>query len=293
MGLSGYDEPAAHPEPGMIEKGNPMSRCFAYFSWPWIRYCGFLAALLILSLSPARAENLPVTLRSINAVAKVQPDLMSGMRAMGAQFGAPVFIRIFKEENLLELWVEVDKTYELFKTYYICGSSKEEGPKESSGDNKSPEGFYRVTPDRMNPNSQFHLSFDIGYPNDYDLAYGRTGSLIMVHGSCFSKGCFAMTDSKMEEIYAILHGAFRWGQDQVDVHIFPFRMTEENMERHKHSRWYPFWINLKEGYDFFERERRPPRVFLERRYAFEKEPHPAEGPDQTSMDLHGRATGTP
>ena len=147
---------------------------------------------------------------------------------------------------------------------------------------RGPEGFYFVTPGRLNPFSKFHLSFNLGYPNAYDRAHGRTGGALMVHGDCVSIGCYAMTDAGIEEIYALADAAFREGQPFFRVHVFPFRMTDENMARHEKSRWKDFWENLKEGYDFFERSGRPPNVEVRGgRYVFEESSlHPHSGSSQ-------------
>jgi murein L,D-transpeptidase YafK len=174
---------------------------------------------------------------------------------------APILVRIFKEESQLEVWKEkADGRFHHFKTYPICNWSGELGPKVREGDKQSPEGFYTVTAGQMNPNSQFHLSFNLGYPNDYDKVNGRTGSALMVHGDCRSAGCFAMTDALIEEIYALARESFTAGQTRFHVHAFPFRMTPENMKRHSDSRWYSFWKTLKVGYDDFELTRIPPKV---------------------------------
>lgn len=178
----------------------------------------------------------------------------------GAQAGAPVFIRIFKRSRRLELWAEGGGTYKLVKTWPICTFSGHLGPKLKRGDLQAPEGFYSVTRRALNPNSRFHLSFNLGYPNAYDRAHGRTGDYLMVHGNCVSIGCYAMTDRGIEEIYTLVKAALDKGQRAVPVHIFPFRMTEENMARASRSRWIGFWSNLKTGYDWFERTRRPPAV---------------------------------
>lgn len=176
---------------------------------------------------------------------------------------APIFIRIFKEESQLEIWKEkADGRFHHFKTYPICTWSGDLGPKLEEGDKQSPEGFYTVTAGQMNPNSQFHLAFNLGYPNDFDRANGRTGSALMVHGDCRSAGCFAMTDALIEEIYAIAREAFRGGQEKFHVHAYPFRMTKANMKRHRKSRWYRFWKTLKVGYDDFELSRIPPKVHV-------------------------------
>ena len=180
-------------------------------------------------------------------------------------------MRIFKEEMELEIWVESQNGYHLFRKYPICtygyGSL---GPKTKQGDDQAPEGFYYVTPNRLNPVSNFHLSFNLGYPNSYDRSHNRTGSALMVHGSCVSIGCYAMTDEKIEEIFTIADLAFRNGQSFFRVHIFPFKMTSENMEKQINSEWYSFWQNLKQGYDFFEEHRIPPNVkVINGQYVFE------------------------
>lgn len=186
----------------------------------------------------------------------------------GMQQGAPIFIRIFKEESELEVWkARDDGRFYHYKTYPICNWSGELGPKVAQGDKQAPEGFYTVAKYQMNPNSSFHIAFNLGYPNAYDKARNRTGNFLMVHGKCRSAGCYAMTDALMEEIYALAREAFRGGQETFQVHAFPFRMTDANMERHKKHKWYRFWETLKEGYDHFDAHRIPPNVVVcQRRY---------------------------
>lgn len=216
-----------------------------------------------------RRATVPSTARSRKAIARVRPSLENDLRARGLRFGAPIFLRIFKQSRELELWIEDGERFELFRTYHICTYSGKLGPKLRTGDRQSPEGFYFVTPERMNPASRFHLSFNLGYPNAYDRHHGRTGSALMVHGDCVSIGCYAMTDAAIEEIYALADAALRGGQPFFRVHVFPFRMTASNLRKHRSSRWREFWINLKEGYDRFEREGRPPGVRVrEGRYVF-------------------------
>lgn len=186
----------------------------------------------------------------------------------GMEPTSPIFIRIFKEESELEIWkARDDGRFYHYKTYPICNWSGELGPKLRQGDKQAPEGFYSVKPHQMNPNSSFHIAFNLGYPNAYDRAHNRTGDFLMVHGKCRSAGCYAMTDALIEEIYALAREAFRGGQKQIEVHAFPFRMTDANMERHQKHRWYKFWQVLKEGYDHFEIHRIPPNIAVcERRY---------------------------
>ena len=138
------------------------------------------------------------------------------------------------------------------KTYPICRWSGELGPKIKEGDRQAPEGFYNITPGQMNPNSQYYLSFDLGYPNTYDRSYGRTGSQLMVHGDCSSRGCYSMTDEQISEIYALGRDAFFGGQKSFQVQAYPFRMTAQNLARHRNNPNIAFWKMLKKGNDHFE-----------------------------------------
>ncbi len=195
----------------------------------------------------------------------------TALRAKGLRWGAPVFIRIFKEEKQLELWVDDGKQFKLLKAWPICKFSGALGPKLKEGDGQAPEGFYFVPRARMNPHSRFHISFNLGYPNSYDRAHGRTGSALMVHGNCVSIGCYAMTDPRIEEIYSLCDAALQNGQRFFRVHCFPFRMTEVNMKKHRKSKWIKEWQNLKVGYDWFEKTKRPPNVEVRgKRYTFGK-----------------------
>jgi murein L,D-transpeptidase YafK len=191
-----------------------------------------------------------------------EPDRPLAERLEAGAFAAGnrVFMRIFKEESELELWLDADSGFALFQTYPVCRWSGSLGPKLAEGDGQSPEGFYRVTRSALNPNSRFHLSFDLGFPNAFDRGEGRTGSALMVHGGRVSVGCYAMTDAVIEEIYRLVEAAFDMDQSAVEVHVFPFRMSAQNLARHEGSRWLAFWRNLKEGYDAFEASRVPPAV---------------------------------
>ncbi len=209
--------------------------------------------------------------RAAAAETRVRPALERDLNKAGLEFGAPVFIRAFKEEQALELFVQNRQSgkFELFRSYRIAAASGKLGPKLAEGDLQVPEGFYFVPPSAMKPESQYHLSFNIGYPNAYDRHHGRTGSLIMVHGNRISIGCLAMTDEKIEEIYTLCAAAHAGGQRFFRVHLFPFRMTEERMKRAAGSEWEAFWKNLNEGYVAFEKIRIPPDIGVrDGRYEF-------------------------
>ncbi len=190
----------------------------------------------------------------------ISVSLQERMEKLSVKKGDWVFIRIFKEESLLEVWIRSGGIYEHLKNYFICAYSGGLGPKLKEGDRQSPEGFYKVKKHQLNPNSKFHLSFNLGYPNAYDRAHKRTGSFLMVHGNCVSIGCYAMTDAKIEEIYGLVEAALGKGQKFVPVHIYPFKMTEENMIQHSESKWFDFWMDLKKGYDYFEAEKLPAKI---------------------------------
>lgn len=190
-----------------------------------------------------------------------QMGLRDRLQAMGFALGAKTFLRIFKEESVLEAWLlRADGRYHLYKKFPICTYSGDLGPKLRQGDKQSPEGFYAVSAKQMNPNSRYHLSFNLGFPNEYDRAHGYTGNYLMVHGDCVSVGCYAMTDKQIEEIYALVSAAHQRGQYAVPVHIFPFHLNEANLMRHAHNQWLPFWQMLKPAYDYFEQAHVPPQV---------------------------------
>ncbi len=214
-------------------------------------------------------QAVPSSSRSRQVVSRVAPRLLRELRAQGLEYGQPIFLRIFKKEKKLELFVERDDSFVLFRTYDIAARSGSLGPKLREGDRQAPEGFYLVSPACMNPNSRFHLSFNLGYPNAFDRAHRRTGSALMVHGGNASIGCYAMTDAGIEEVYTLADAALRNGQKLFRVHCFPFRMTSGNMRRHRRSQWLPFWNSLKAGYDHFEHTSNPPEVSVRgRTYTF-------------------------
>lgn len=226
----------------------------------------------------------PITLASLlPSTATDQPASPLLQRDDGNfRLGAPAYVRIFKKEGELELWLKRNGRYSLYKTYPICKWSGHLGPKLQSGDYQSPEGFYSVSARQLNPNSAYHRAFNVGFPNAYDRQHGRTGGALMVHGACKSVGCFAMTDKVIEEIYGFVEAALHGGQHDVPVHIFPFRLTEAAIAKEtkgdwtslwavssNNQQWASFWENLKEGYDLFEQTGEPPTAYAcGRRYAF-------------------------
>ena len=197
---------------------------------------------------------------------RVAPLLTEELKRAHLKAGAPVFIRIFKEERELELWLRDDMggRYTLFKKWPIATYGDAGlGPKLKEGDGKAPEGFYHVAARQLNPKSKYHLAFNLGYPNALDQFHKRTGSALMVHGSNVSIGCYAMTDPVIEIIYLLADAALRGKrQDEISVQCLPFRPTDARLARAEAegSGWTGFWRNLKQGYDLFEQTKVPPLV---------------------------------
>lgn len=203
----------------------------------------------------------------------VPAKLRRAMKAKDMAADSPVLMRIFKEEAVLEVWkLNRRGRYAKLADYEICKFSGELGPKHKEGDRQAPEGFYHVSRGLMNPNSSYFLSFNLGFPNRFDRAHGRTGTHLMVHGACSSAGCYAMEDDQIAEIYALARDALKGGQSAFQVQALPFRMTPKNMARHRDNPNFAFWENLKKGYDHFELTRRQPKVEVcARSYRFNEE----------------------
>jgi murein L,D-transpeptidase YafK len=215
-----------------------------------------LTFMLIFTVSCTTAQKVPTPKIKKVLVIKPKPKSLSlekSLKRIGAHIGDPIFIRIFKKEKILELFVKVNDKYKLCKTYPICAYSGELGPKLKQGDKQSPEGFYSITKKQLKSRSKYHLAINIGFPNQYDKYQKRTGTYLMIHGKCSSTGCYAMRNKPIEEIFMMAENALENGQSKFDVHIFPFRMTKQNMAAHRTSKWYPFWVNLKLGHDIFEK----------------------------------------
>jgi murein L,D-transpeptidase YafK len=213
-----------------------------------------------ISLATNAKANQPVPPKLIQAMVEKDMDLQS-----------PILVRLFKQEAELEVWKQNRSgKFELLKTYPICRWSGDLGPKVREGDRQAPEGFYAISPAQMNPASAYYLSFNTGYPNAYDRALGHTGSELMVHGDCSSRGCYAMTDEQIAEIYSLGRESFFGGQKSFQFQAYPFRMTAANMAKHRTNPNMAFWKMIKEGSDHFEVSHQEPKVdFCEKHYVFD------------------------
>jgi murein L,D-transpeptidase YafK len=244
--------------------GTSLKSCLPHLRWPLV-----LAAAAATICLVGCAIDTPTPRGS----KPLSPQMLAQLEHKHMPKESPILIRLFKEESELEVWKQdTSGRFALLKTYPICRWSGELGPKIREGDRQAPEGFYAVTLGQMNPNSHSYLSFDIGYPNAFDRAYGRTGGDIMVHGDCSSRGCYAMTDEQISEIYALARESFASDQQWFQVQAYPFRMTALNLAKHRNNPNMPFWRMLKDGNDHFEVTHLEPKVNVcEYRYVFDAE----------------------
>ena len=205
------------------------------------------------------------------AMKELSPEMISLLQAKNMPKDSPILVRLFKEESELEVWKQ-DTTglFQLLKTYPICRWSGDLGPKLQAGDRQAPEGFYAITPGLMNPNSNYYLAINVGFPNSFDKANKRDGSLLMIHGDCSSRGCYAMTDEQISEIYSLARDVFLGGLPSFQVQAYPFRLTPANLARHRNSPNLAFWQMLKIGNDHFETTHLEPKVNVcNRAYVFD------------------------
>jgi murein L,D-transpeptidase YafK len=247
---------------------------------PFVRALLTSAALAAtIALAGCNPDTVPTTGR---ALAPLSDRMVAEIADKRMDKESPILVRIFKEEAELEVWKKnQDGEFALLKTYPICRWSGDLGPKKKQGDRQAPEGFYTITPGQMNPNSNYYLAFNTGFPNTYDRSHGYTGSELMVHGDCSSRGCYAMTDEQIQEIYALARESFFGGQKEFQFEAFPFRMTALNMAKHRNNPNFAFWKMLKEGYDSFEATKQEPKVSVcEKRYVFD-----AAAPENSSQPL--------
>jgi murein L,D-transpeptidase YafK len=232
----------------------------------------FAAALTPVTCLGEESNQLPTRATKelpTKATKEVPPELLSLFRQKKMPKHSPILVRIFKEEAELEVWKQdTSGRFQLLKTYPICRWSGDLGPKLYEGDRQAPEGFYTVTPELMNPNSNYYLSINTGYPNSFDKANNRDGSLLMIHGDCLSMGCFAMTDEQISEIYSLARDSLL-GRPSFQVQAYPFRLTPANLARHRDNPNLAFWQMLKTGNDHFEATQLEPRVDVcDRLYVF-------------------------
>jgi murein L,D-transpeptidase YafK len=235
-----------------------------------------LTAAIAAALTPVTCLGENSNRLPTKATKKLPPELLSLLRQKKMPIHSPILVRVFKEEAELEVWKQ-DTTgrFQFLKIYPICRWSGDLGPKLQEGDRQAPEGFYTVTPELMNPNSNFYLAINVGYPNSFDKANNRDGSLLMIHGDCWSSGCYAMTDEQISEIYSLARDSFQGGRPSFQVQSYPFRLTPANLARHRNNPNLAFWKMLKIGNDHFEATHLEPKVDVcNRLYVFDAQSPP-------------------
>jgi len=129
-----------------------------------------------------------------------------------------------KEERVVEVWgFGGGGRRERLRTYPFHGYSGELGPKLREGDGQIPEGVYRI--EYLNPNSSYHLSLKIDYPNEFDREKGkaegreRLGFDIFFHGNSVTVGCIPIGDEAIEDLFSLVA---QIGTDRVGVIIAPW-----------------------------------------------------------------------
>ncbi len=243
-----------------------------------VRRALVLAVAVAAGLSPVMCFGQSSKPLPAKATKELPPELLALLQQKSMPKNSPIVMRLFKEEAELEVWKQ-DTTgrFQILKTYPICRWSGDLGPKFWEGDRQAPEGFYTITPELMNPNSNYYLSINLGFPNSFDKANKRDGSFLMIHGDCWSRGCYAMTDEQISEIYSLARDSLS-GRPSFQVQAYPFRLTPANLARHRNHPNLPFWKMLKIGNDHFETTQLEPKVDVcNRLYVFNAQP-PANSP---------------
>jgi murein L,D-transpeptidase YafK len=221
------------------------------------------------ALAPVRCLGEDTGQLPAKATKELSAELLSLLQQKKLPKYSPILVRIFKEESELEVWKQdTSGHFQILKTYPICRWSGDLGPKLHEGDRQAPEGFYTITPELMNPNSNYYLAINLGFPNSFDKANDRDGSFLMVHGDCWSSGCYAMTDEQIGDIYSLARDSFL-SQPSFQIQAYPFRLTAMNLARHRTNPNLAFWMMLKVGNDHFEATHLEPKVDVcDRHYVF-------------------------
>jgi murein L,D-transpeptidase YafK len=230
-----------------------------------------VSAAFICFLMPARCLGEDSNQLPEKATKELSPELLSLLHQKHIPKHSRILMRIFKEEAELEVWKQ-DTTghFQILKTYPICRWSGDLGPKLHEGDRQTPEGFYTITPELMNANSNYYLAINTGFPNTFDKANDRHGTFLMIHGDCSSSGCYAMTDEQIGEIYSLARDSLLGAPSSFQIQAYPFRMTPANLARHRANPHMAFWKILKIGNDHFEVTHLEPKVDVcNRRYVFD------------------------
>ncbi|NLR91413.1 L,D-transpeptidase family protein [Flammeovirga agarivorans] len=232
-----------------------------------------LSILLIITLSSFQTDSFKNSQLKYSRVRQAYKDKENSMLTLlqDKQIDIDklkIYLRAFKNEEQMELWGknDSDTEYSLIKTYEVCNTSGNLGPKRQQGDLQIPEGFYHI--DRFNPYSSYYLSLGINYPNKSDRILGVKGQLggdIFIHGACVTIGCLPITDDQIKELYIFCTEARNNGQTKIPITIFPSKLSEDEFKRL--SETYKtdtdkiaLWTDLKRGYEIFNQKKEPPSI---------------------------------
>jgi murein L,D-transpeptidase YafK len=192
--------------------------------------------------------------------------LRAELGALGLEIGDPVFLRVFKDTQEVEVWMQGEPGAEwtFYKTYRTCGPVAEPGPRPTVSDGGAPEGFYYAAPRHLSSRGGV-LGLELGNPNAYDRHHRHNKRPGRLEGGCAPSGSYALGDQGIAEIVTLARAAWERGQPFFRIHCYPFRMTDARMNRELAARapWIDFWADLKEGYDFFDVLRRPPDTVVQ------------------------------
>jgi murein L,D-transpeptidase YafK len=201
-------------------------------------------------------KNPPIAYKEKESVVK---DLLEKNNINYGSF--EVFFRVIKLEQILEVWAK-DRTkgdqFKFIKAYNLCVTKNRDTLRKI--DLLVPESFYYIS--RFNPDNIYFIRMETNFPNESDRKRGRTGGDVAIHGGCFSTYCTPFTDDDIKEIYIFAAEAKANGQKTVQVHNFPFRMTDENTDKYMKDKRYSSdikritnWQNMKYGFQYFEKNK--------------------------------------
>ena len=207
------------------------------------------------------------TLRANQVPSASEAGLKERLKAIGYDEKIRLYVRIFKEEKSLEIWLKSNGSYKLYKNFEICNYSGKLGPKLSEGDKQAPEGFYHIPAEVVLWSSRkWPRALNLAFPNVFDALKKRTGSYLLIHGGCSSEGCYALKNGPMAILYDLVSLALKSGQNLIPIHIFPFRLTDQNWARHLKQKtgkkWGSFWKEMQPAYDGFHINRTIPAIYV-------------------------------
>jgi murein L,D-transpeptidase YafK len=211
---------------------------------------------------------IPVTATGQAAIGRVRGRFQIAYDELGLVWGAPIYLRLVKDQKRLEVWVKGrQEAFVRLRAYKICGANTSSSQRRRGGSPTQPEGFYTLTANSLRPQPITYLGIDLGWPNTYDRAQGWTGPTSLLQAGCAGEPHFGLTDQDMEEVYTLVHSALSHGQANVALHIFPFEMNTLRMMTASRTSNTAFWRSLQPAWQAFERTKKPPQVrVLGRRY---------------------------